>query len=123
MIEEEKKQTIDKILNESGKKLKEREKKLLEAEKQKELKIQENIKISLTKIKHMYNKNDKILVRFPQGLILPKVLNQKPLSLPVVKCCQVAGCKNIKKYKDPLTKIDYCSVGCYKILKNSRYVN
>ena len=70
-----------------------------------------------------YNFADKILVRFPQGLLLPKVLNQKPIALPKVKCCEVSGCKNIKKYKDPITKLGYCSLGCYKILKNSRYID
>jgi len=123
MIEEEKKQTIEKILNESGKKLKEREKKLIEMEKQKELKIQENLKISLTKIKYKYDPNGKILVRFPQGLILPKVISQKPLNRPLHACCQVIGCGNSKKYRDPITKMDYCSLSCYKIIKNNLYSN
>ena len=88
----------------------------------KELKKEEYLKVSLTKIKHKYDKNGKIFVRFPKGLLLPKPLNQKPLIINLEKkVCQVKNCKKQKKYKDPKTKLDYCSLECYKILKTPHH--
>ena len=63
LVEEEKRLTIEKILNvfftitqEAGKKLKERERKNNEMKILKELKKEEYLKVSLTKIKHKYDK-------------------------------------------------------------------
>jgi hypothetical protein len=85
---------------------------------QKEQQKEEYLKVSLTKIKHKYEKNGKIFVRFPKGLLLPKALTQKPLNFNIErKSCQVKNCKKQKKYKDPKTKIDYCSLECYHILR------
>ena len=50
MLEEEKKQTIEKILNEDGRKLRERQKKLNEETIKKEQIQEENYKLSLTKV-------------------------------------------------------------------------
>ena len=106
---------------EAGKKLKERERKNLEMILRKEQQKEEYLKISLTKIKHKYYKDGKIYVRFPQGLLLPKALNQKQSNLKLEKkLCQVKNCKKQKKYKDPKTKSDYCSLECYEILKNTQ---
>ena len=89
----------------------------------KELKKDENYQISLTKIKHFIGK-DKTYVRFPQGLLIPKILSQKPLIRnTLIQNCEVLSCKNIKKYKDPVTKKFYCSVECYKELKKSMHIN
>lgn len=122
MLEEEKRQTIEKILNEDGRKLRERQRKLNEDSVKKEQKQEENFKISLTKIKHKYGKDGKIFVRFPQGLLIPKVLIQKPIHYPMMKHCEVMNCKNEKKYKDPITKTNYCSIPCYNILKNTKHI-
>ena len=124
MLEEEKRQTIEKILNEDGRKLRERQKKLNEEVAKKEQQAQENFKLSLTRIKCKHSRDGKIYLRFPQGLLLPKILMQKPLTVckaPIK--CGVMNCKNFKKYKDPVTKIDYCSIDCYKILKNTMHIN
>ena len=87
---------------------------------QKEQQKEEYLKVSLTKIKHKYDRNGKIFVRFPKGLLLPKSLNQKPLNINIEKrLCQVKNCKKLKKYKDPKSKLDYCSLDCYRILKAS----
>jgi hypothetical protein len=124
MLEEEKRQTIEKILNEDGRKLRERQKKLNEEATKKEQQAEENFKISLTKIKLKHNKDGKIFLRFPQGLLLPKVLLQKNLpNVPAPQKCGVMNCSNLKKYRDPKTKVNYCSVDCYKLLKNSMHVN
>lgn len=126
MLEEEKRQTIEKILNEDGRKLRERQKKLNEEAAKKEQQAEENFKISLTKVKLKHNRDGKIFLRFPQGLTLPKVLLQKscPNSNSLApKICGVMNCPNIKKYKDPKTKINYCSVECYKILQNTLHVS
>jgi hypothetical protein len=124
MLEEEKRQTIEKILNEDGRKLRERQRKINEEAAKKEQQAEENFKISLTKIKLKHNQDGKIFLRFPQGLLLPKVLLQKNYpNVPVPQKCGVMNCQNIKKYKDPKTKTNYCSVDCYKILQNSLHVN
>jgi hypothetical protein len=88
---------------------------------------EEKLKISLTKIRQKYNKDGSIYLRFPQGLLLPKVLTQKssnfkPNTTLGIKKCEVFNCKNDKKYKDPVTKLNYCSVNCYNVLKNSMHL-
>lgn len=63
-------------------------------------------------------KDGKVYVRFPQGLLLPKYLKQKPIDKDKPfnsnVLCQVNNCKNPKKYKDPKSSLYYCSVECYK---------
>jgi hypothetical protein len=87
----------------------------------KEQQKEEYLKSSLTKIKHKYEKNGKVFVRFPKGLLLPKALTQKQLNIPTGnKHCQVKNCKKPKKYKDPKSKLDYCSLDCYKIIKSAK---
>ncbi len=126
MLEEEKRQTIEKILNEDGRKLKERQRKLNEDAIKKEQLVHENFQLSLTKIKLKFQRDGKIFLRFPQGLMLPKVLMQKANSnqkYPEKQKCGVLNCQNLKKYKDPITKTNYCSLNCYQIIKNSLHVN
>lgn len=117
MVEEEKRQAIEKILNEDGRKLKERQKKLNEELIKKQQQEEEKLKISLTKIKHKYLRDGKIYVRFPQGLLLPQVLRQSNKSYEKPKVlCQVNDCTKEKKYLDPKSKKYYCSVACYKLI-------
>jgi hypothetical protein len=126
MLEEEKRQTIEKILNEDGRKLKERQRKLNEDAIKKEQQVHENYQLSLTKIKLKFQRDGKVFLRFPQGLMLPKVLMQKSNNnekYPEKQVCGVLDCQNLKKYKDPVTKIKYCSINCYRILKNSVHVD
>ena len=118
LLEEEKRETIERILNEDGKKLRERQKKINEENMKKNKLKEEQKKNSLTKIIHKYLKDGKIYVRFPQGLLIPSVLMQKPIQPKIIPKCDVEGCKNIKKYTDPKTKKNYCSVECFKIIRN-----
>jgi hypothetical protein len=79
---------------------------------------------SLTKIKVKHEKDGKIYLRFPPGILPPKVLNQKPIvKISGIQKCEVLSCKNDKKYRDPVTKKYYCSVECYRALKNMMHVN
>ena len=124
MLEEEKRLTIEKILNEDGRKLKERQKKLNEEAVKKEQLEDEKYKASLTRIKQKYNKDGTIYLRFPQGLLLPRVITQKSTGFqPKIKICEIPNCSNTKKYKDPVTGKYYCSVQCYNILKNMMHVS
>ncbi len=88
----------------------------------KETQKDEKYKLSLTKIKY-YTGNKGTYVRFPQGLLIPKVVNQKPVNYPQPQLCEVFSCKNAKKYRDPVTLKNYCSVGCYQELKKMMHVN
>ena len=117
MLEEEKREAVERILNEDGKKLRERQKKLNEDLLKKTQAREEKYKFSLTKIKHKYLRDGKVYVRFPQGLLLPSVLLQKKRQLKEIPECDV--CHNPKKYTDPHTKKNYCSVACYRILKRN----
>lgn len=123
MLEEEKRMTIEKILNEDGRKLKERQKKLNEEAVKKEQLEEEKFKASLTKIKQKYNKDGSIYLRFPQGLLLPRVLTQKSTYQPKLQKCEILNCQNNKKYRDPVTGKNYCSILCYNILKNTMHVS
>jgi hypothetical protein len=124
-LEEEKRLVIEKILNEDGRKLRERQRKINEENMKKEFDDEEKYKQSLTKIKTKILRNGKIYVRFPQGLLIPRHLKQKPLDenkienliLKSQQTCQVDNCKNIKKYRDPKTHKFYCSLFCYKKLE------
>ena len=79
---------------------------------------EEKMKKNLTKIITKYSKDGKIYVRFPQGFLLPSVFNQqKKICKPIIKC-HVEGCQNLRKYTDPKTGFPYCSVQCFKILRN-----
>jgi len=75
------------------------------------------------KIKMKFQKDGKIYVRFPQGLLLPKFLKQKQSEDSKKKdnlICQVDNCPKPKKYKDPKSHLFYCSVDCYKKIKNDK---
>lgn len=68
-----------------------------------------------------FQKDGKMYIRFPQGLLLPKYLKQKVIEDSKNNenlLCQVNNCANTKKYKDPKSKLFYCSVDCYKQIKN-----
>jgi hypothetical protein len=85
---------------------------------------EENYKASLTKIKQKYNKDGSIYLRFPEGLLLPRVLTQKSTAvIPKTQKCEILNCINDKKYKDPITAKFYCSVQCYNILKDSMHIS
>lgn len=109
-------------LKEDGRKLKERQKKINEELNKKEQQKDEKYQISLTKIKYL-NGKDGTYVRFPQGLLLPRVVVQKQTNYPQQQLCEVLSCRNGKKYRDPVTKKNYCSVSCYQELKKMMHVN
>lgn len=94
------------------------EKKQNEEIKKKNKMEEEKLKKNLTKIITKYSKDGKIYVRFPQGFLLPSVFNQTKKNVKPVEKCHVEGCNNDKRYKDPKTGYPYCSVKCFKILRN-----
>ena len=118
LIEEEKREAVERILNEDGRKLRERQKKHNEEMKKKTKLEEEKMKKNLTKIITKYSKDGKIYVRFPQGFLLPSVFNQQKKVLKPISKCHVEGCQNLRKYTDPKTGFPYCSVKCFKILRS-----
>ena len=118
LIEEEKREAVERILNEDGRKLRERQKKHNEEMKKKSKLEEEKLKNNLTKIITKYSKNGKIYVRFPQGFLLPSVFNQQKKVCKPISKCYVEGCENLRKYTDPKTGFPYCSVQCFKILRS-----
>jgi len=118
LIEDEKREAVERILNEDGRKLRERQKKQNEEMKKKSKMEEEKIKKNLTKIITKYTKDGKIYVRFPQGFLLPSVFNQTKKEIKPIPKCYIEGCNNLKKYTDPKTGLPYCSVNCFKILRN-----
>ena len=118
LTEEEKREAVERILNEDGRKLRERQKKHNEEMKKKTKLEEEKIKINLTKIITKYSKDGKIYVRFPQGFLLPSVFNHQKKVIKEVSKCHVEGCPNLRKYTDPKTGFPYCSVNCFKILRS-----
>jgi INO80 complex subunit B len=118
LIEDEKREAVERILNEDGRKLRERQKKQNEEMKKKTKMEEEQLKKNLTKIITKYSKDGKIYVRFPQGFLLPSVFNQTKKNIKPIEKCHVSGCNNDKKYTDPKTGFPYCSVKCFKILRS-----
>lgn len=118
LIEDEKREAVERILNEDGRKLRERQKKQNEEMKKKSKMEEEKMKKNLTKIITKYTKDGKIYVRFPQGFLLPSVFNQTKKEIKPIPKCYVEGCNNLKKYTDPKTGLPYCSVNCFKILRS-----
>ena len=118
LIEDEKREAVERILNEDGRKLRERQKKQNEEMKKKTKMEEEKLKKNLTKIITKYSKDGKIYVRFPQGFLLPSVFNQTKKNIKPIEKCHVSGCNNDKKYTDPKTGFPYCSVKCFKILRS-----
>ena len=117
LLEEQKRETIERILNEDDRKLKEKQKKindeLIATKKKKE---EEKMREKITKIIINYQKDGKIFIRFPKGLLLPQVLTQKKKEIKMQKLCEICK-KNISIYTEPKKKIKYCSVNCYKKIK------
>ena len=117
LLEEQKRETIERILNEDDRKLKEKQKKindeLIASKKKKE---EEKMREKITKIIINYQKDGKIFIRFPKGLLLPQVLTQKKKEIKLQKLCEICE-KNIGIYTEPKNKIKYCSVNCYKKIK------
>ena len=118
LIEDEKREAVERILNEDGRKLRERQKKQNEEMKKKTKMEEEKLKKNLTKIITKYSKDGKIYVRFPQGFLLPSVFNQTKKIIKPIEKCHVDGCNNNKKYTDPKTGYPYCSVKGFKILRS-----
>ena len=116
--EMKKKTAVERILNEDGRKLRERQKKQNEEMKKKTKMEEEKMKINLTKIITKYSKDGKIYVRFPRGFLLPSIFNQTKKEIKPIPKCHVAECNNLKKYTDPKTGLPYCSVKCFKILRS-----
>ena len=119
LIEEEKREAVERILNEDGRKLRERNKKLNEEIKKKTQIEEERKNNNLTKIITKYLSNGKMYVRFPQGFLLPSVLFQQKKEIKEIPKCHVEGCENLRKYTDPKTGFPYCSVKCFKVLRNN----
>lgn len=120
--EEEKRMAIEKILNDEGKKLKDKQKRQNELKIKKERDNEEKQKQLLTKLRIKYSRDNRVYVRFPSGLLIPKILNQP--AKPQIeeenilhKQCQVQNCLNKKRYRDPATKTYFCSVDCFRKLK------
>jgi len=118
LIEDEKREAVERILNEDGRKLRERQKKQNEEIKKKNKMEEEKLKKNLTKIITKYSKDGKIYVRFPQGFLLPSVFNQSKKPIKQIEKCHVEGCNNLRKYIDPKSGYPYCSVNCFKILRS-----
>lgn len=118
LIEDEKREAVERILNEDGRKLRERQKKQNEEMKKKTKMEEEKMKINLTKIITKYSKDGKIYVRFPRGFLLPSIFNQTKKEIKPIPKCHVAECNNLKKYTDPKTGLPYCSVKCFKVLRS-----
>lgn len=120
--EEEKKNAIDKILNDEGRKAKERQKKIYDSKVKKEKEANDKFKASLNKIKIKHTRDGLIYVRFPNGLLLPKVLCNKveDHKYPLIPKCDNSTCLGKKRYQDPLTKLNFCSVACFKEIRSCK---
>ena len=134
--EDKKTHAIEKILNDEGKKLREKKReeiKKLRIEKDKE---ERQKAANLTKLVIKYSKDGNVTLRFPPGILIPKVLYQKSDIIENKennndinygnKNCEVFNCLNKKRYRDPKSGKYYCSLGCYKKLQleiNKYYYN
>lgn len=100
-IEEDKAQTIDRLLNKQVKSRK-------EAEKQKRIR-----KAKVPRVTYLNNK-DGVSISFPVNMDVPfeKRLLEGPPKQEVT--CAVEGCSNIKRYSCSKTKLPLCSLECYK---------
>lgn len=124
-MEEIKWQAVDRILNEKGRKEREREKKLkkeIEENIAKQAAIEEKKKLALTNIRIKYLKDGQITLSFPRGFLLPRVLEQEKLingdvskkSIISVNNCKKCG--KLSKYCNSKSKNYSCSLECYKEL-------
>ena len=116
-IEEQKYLTIEKISNEAGKKLKDMMKKNDDFTERKALLRSENKRKAVNRIQLKMTK-ERTTVRFPQGMLLPSIINQKRVEYPKVGTCEVQQCKKGRKYRDTVTKIGFCSLECFRKLRN-----
>lgn len=123
--EDEKKMAIQRILNDEGKKLRERQKKLHETRIKKEKEAEDKFKASLNKIKLKYKKDGKMYVRFPNAYIYSQFFDNSNEIKEKANIqnyqCQNNDCKGKRKYKDPQSNLFYCSVSCFKAIR-SRYI-
>ena len=126
-IEEVKWQAVHKILNEKGKKEREKEKKAkkdIEDQKVKEAALEAKKKAALTNIHIKYYKDGSVTLSFPQGFLLPQVLSQEKATgfhenkmgkkTLTGKTCM--NCGNEAKYCNPKTGRISCSLTCYKVI-------
>ena len=69
-----------------------------------------------TCIKIIYHRKGNITLSFPQGLLIPKYLNQRRVDksdkMNMKNICNI--CKKEAKYKLPKTLMRACSLECYK---------
>lgn len=122
-IEEVKWQAVHKILNEKGKKEREKEKR---AKKEKEDQIAKEDainakkKASLTNIHIKYYHNGSITLSFPQGFLLPPVLSQDKNGVVMHKKTVVedkcVNCGKNGKYRSSKDGAIACSLECYKLI-------
>ncbi|XP_046839512.1 INO80 complex subunit B-like isoform X2 [Xenia sp. Carnegie-2017] len=105
-IEENKVQTIERLLKKQVKSRK-------EVEKQKRIQ-----KADIPRVTYINNTNG-ISISFPVNMDVPfKKREQKSLLSAPVKCA-VKGCANIKRYSCSQTKLPLCSLECYKKIERS----
>ncbi len=135
--EEIKWQAVHKILNEKGRKEREKEKKAKkekEDQKAKEAAEDAKRKAALTNIHVKYYKDGSVTLSFPQGFLLPAVLSQpKANGVAVIAAAttvattangsrkimtgkKCANCGNQGKYCDPKSGKISCSLACYKLV-------
>lgn len=120
-MEEVKWQAVHKILNEKGRKEREKEKKARkekEDQMAKEAALSAKKKAALSNIHIKYYKDCSVTLSFPRGFLLPQVLSQEKSneppqrkSLANEKCTH---CGNIGKYRNSKNGDVTCSLKCYK---------
>lgn len=104
-IEENKVQTIERLLNKQVKSRK-------EVEKQKRIQ-----KADVPRVTYLNNKNG-VSISFPVNMDVPfqkQVLQRVPQEVT----CAVQGCTNLKRYSCSKTKLPLCSLECYKKIQQS----
>ncbi|XP_028396559.1 INO80 complex subunit B-like [Dendronephthya gigantea] len=108
-IEENKAQTIERLLKKQVKSRK-------EVEKQKRIQ-----KADVPRVMYLNNKNG-ISISFPVDMDVPfkRGVPRSPTSEPVM--CAAHGCGNAKRYSCSQTKLPLCSLGCYKKIQQTTTV-
>lgn len=123
-LEDVKWQAVDKILNEKGRKERDKEKKKkqdIEDAKIKAAAVEERKRQALTNIHIKYSNNGQVLLSFPHGFFLPKVLDQKngtsnhstKTNIGKTVCM---NCGKPSKYCNPKSKKYSCSIECFKLV-------
>jgi len=129
--EEVKWQAVHKILNEKGRKEREKEKnakKEVEDLAAKNAALEAKKKASLSNIRIKYYRDGSIKLSFPQGFLLPHVLNQEKMNgfasnndgvkmeKKLINAQKCEKCGGQGKYCNPKSKKISCSLSCYKLI-------